>query len=222
MSQIAQHIAAILETGRRLDKREMIAGSDGNISVRLDAQSILITPSGSHKGRLNSDDLVVINLSGSKISGCREASSEAAMHLAVYRQRPDVGACVHAHPPHATAFAVAGQALPEDVLPEVVVFCGEITLTNYAPPGTAAVPDTLVPHLPNHDCFLLGNHGLLTTGRTLEEAYNRHETVEQYAKILLLARQLGTVQRLPSEDLDRLRSLRQKLRERSDPSASEA
>ena len=211
MSDYTSQREAVVEVGRRLDRRGLIAGSDGNISVRLDAAHILVTPSGAHKGRLASEDLVIVDPNGAKIAGERAASSESAMHLFVYRHRPDIGACVHAHPPHATAFAVAGLPLAEEVLPEVVVFAGQIALTEYAPPGTEAVPRSLEPFIADHDCFLLANHGVLTIGRDLEEAYNRLETVEQYAKILLLARQLGEIRTLPADDLARLKAMRDKL-----------
>jgi len=186
----------------------MIAGSDGNISVRLDKDRILITRSGVAKGRMTERDIVVVAPNGGHVAGDGKPSSEMPMHLYVYNERPDIMACVHAHPPHATAFAVAGLPLEDDVLPEVVVFVGRIPLTEYAPPGTDAVPKALAPHVKTNNAFLLRNHGLLTVGRTLEEAYNRHETVEQLAKILTLARQLGQVHRIPQDDFERLSAMR--------------
>ncbi|MDD3733053.1 MAG: class II aldolase/adducin family protein, partial [candidate division Zixibacteria bacterium] len=141
-----------------------------------------------------------------------QPSSEIAMHLFTYQQRPDIGACIHAHPPYATAFAVAGVKLESDILPEVVVFVGDIPLTAYAPPGTEAVPKALAPYIEKNSAFLLSNHGLLTIGRTLAEAYNRHETVEQYARIIHLARQLSPdIRHIPSADYERLVALRRQL-----------
>jgi L-fuculose-phosphate aldolase len=201
----------IVEIGRRLAERQMVSGADGNISTRLPDGRILITPSGLAKGRLRPDDLVIVDPHGQKLEGSRSASSESPMHLAAYKMRPDINACVHAHPPYVTSFAVAGEELPYDVLPEVVVCVGPVPLTEYAPPGTSAVPDSLAPFLPDHVAFLLRNHGLLTIGRNLEEAYLRHETVEHFARILHLARQLGNVERIPEEDLERLEELREKL-----------
>ena len=202
---------AIVEIGRRLDRRGLIAGTDGNISVRLESGRIVITPSGTHKGDLSSTDLIEVDIQGKQLSGDGRPSSEMLLHLHVYRARADIDACVHAHPPHATAFAVAGQNLPPDVLPEVVAFIGEIPLTAYAPPGTDAVPRSLEPFIENHQAFLLRNHGLLTVGRNLEEAYNRHETVEHFARILSVARQLGGINRLPEDDLRRLKEMHTKL-----------
>ncbi len=201
----------IIQVGRQLYARGLLAGSDGNISVRLDGGNIAITGAGIPKGRLTKDDLVSVNDSGQKLDGRRNPSSEMLMHLFAFRSRPDIQACVHAHPPFATAFAVAGKALQPDVLPEVVLFVGEIPLTDYAPPGTEAVPCALSPFIATHNAFLLRNHGLLTLGRTLEEAYERMETVEHLAHILYLATQLGRVEKIPPADFERLEKLRQSL-----------
>lgn len=208
----------MVEIGRRLDARRMVSGADGNLSVRLPEGRILITPTGLAKGRLTPEDLVVLDARGRRLSGARNASSEAAMHLAAYAARADVHACVHAHPPYVTSFAVAGIELPNDILPEMVVLVGPVPLTEYAPPGTSAVPDSLAPFLRDHVAFLLRSHGLLTIGADLEEAYIRHETVEHFARILHLARQLGNVQRIPDEDFARLDELRTQLRRSTPPS----
>ncbi|MBN1212309.1 MAG: class II aldolase/adducin family protein [candidate division Zixibacteria bacterium] len=215
MSLFFEIKSRIVETGQRLAEREMVAGSDGNISARLDMTQFVITPSGLPKGRLRLEDLVVVDMDGKVIEGYRAPSSEIAMHLYVYRNRPDINASVHGHPPFATAFAVAGVRLERDVLPEVVLLVGDVPLTAYAPPGTGAVPESLAPYIKKHSAFMLANHGLLTIGRNLEEAYNRHETVEQYAKILHLARQLGDIKHIPAEDFTRLEQMRIRL-EQSD------
>jgi L-fuculose-phosphate aldolase len=211
MSELLPFQQELIAIGRRLDERRMIAGTDGNISMRLNEDRVLITPSGRCKGRLNPDELLVVDLDGQRLKGDLEPSSESLMHLYVYRRRPDVNACVHAHPPHATAFAVTGQALTDNVLPEMVIGVGTVPLTNYAPPGTEAVPQSLEPHIAESNAFLLRNHGLLTLGRTLEEAYNRHETVEHFARILSVARQLGEVDLIPAHDIERLVSIRTRL-----------
>lgn len=202
----------LVQIGRRLSQSGFIAGTDGNISARLEEDRILITPSGLHKGRLTPDDLVVVDLDGKRLQGHHSPSSEMAMHLFMFRSRPDVMACVHAHPPFATAFAVAGKRLADNVLPEVNLCVGPIPLTDYAPPGTQAVPNAIAPYVAEHDAFLLRNHGLLTVGTSLEEAYNRHETVEHFARILHLAHQLGNVNRIPSDDIVRLEEIRRMLK----------
>ncbi len=202
----------IIRFGQQLAEKQMVAGSDGNISARIDETQIVITPSGFAKGRLEIDDLVVVDMSGRVIKGKYQPSSEMAMHLFAYQKRPDIGACIHAHPPYATAFAVAGVKLESDILPEVVVFVGDIPLTAYAPPGTEAVPKALAPFIEKNNAFLLSNHGLLTIGRSLTEAYNRHETVEQYARIIHLARQLSPdIRHIPSADYERLVVLQRQL-----------
>lgn len=204
---------AVVEIGSRLAAKGLVAGTDGNISVKLDNGRIMITPSGLPKGRLSPDDLLIVDENGKKLQGRLNPSAEMMMHLFVYANRADVGACVHTHPPYATAFAVAGVGLADNILPEVVLFVGGIPLTDYAPPGTDAVPKSLEPHIEGNNAFLLRNHGLLTIGWTLEEAYNRMETVEHYAQIVHHAYQLGSINSIPSEDYQRLEKMRQRLEE---------
>ena len=201
----------LIVAGARLDTKGFIAGTDGNLSVRLDDDTILVTPSGLPKGSLKAEDLVRVDREGNQVEGSSNPSSEVAMHLFAYRSRPDCKACVHSHPPYSTAFAVAGIPLAEDILPEVVVFVGGIPLAEYAPPGTGAVPESLAPFIEENNAFLLRNHGLLTIGRSVDEALNRHETVEHFAKVVHLARQLGNISRIPAADFARLQELRKSL-----------
>jgi len=201
----------IVEFGRLLYNQKLVSGTDGNLSVRLDDDRILITPSGVAKGRLSAENIVTVDINGKKLQGSLNPSSEIAMHTFVFQNRDDINACVHSHAPYATSFAVAGIEITEDILPEVVLFIGGIPLTEYAPPGTDAVPKSLEPHIEKNNAFLLRNHGLLTIGKSIEEAYNRHEIVEHYAHIIHLARQLGNVNSIPSDDFKRLEKMRQKL-----------
>jgi len=168
----------------------------------------MVTRSGAVKGRLNKKDFVVVDLEGNLIQSEAPPSSESSMHLAVYNARPDVWACVHSHAPFSTAFAVAGMPLEKNVLPEVVVFVGEIPLIDYAPPGVGAISKAISPYLKDNDAFLLRNHGLLTIGRTIEQAFHRHETVEHFARILFLASRLGNVNTIPESDFQRLNDVR--------------
>lgn len=202
----------IVRVCRRLHDRGLIAGPDGNVSVRLAEDRILVTPSGFSKADVAEEDLVVLSLGGARIEGTNEASSEVAMHLAAYRARPDIAAVVHAHPPVATGFAVAGLGLPGDVLPELALQVGEVPLVPYAVPGTAALPAAMAAWLPNHDAFLLANHGATTLGRTLAEAHQRMESVEHCASILLTARLLGRVNPLGADDVRILAEARQRAR----------
>ena len=203
----------LVRAGKILAQKGFVAGSDGNLSVRLDEHKILVTPGGLPVGELSVEDVVTVAPDGQPLKGRHRPTSELAMHLMVYRSRPDAAACVHSHAPHATAFAVAGICLPEDVLPEVALLVGPVALTDYAPPGTAAVPAALEPFIGDHDAFLLRNHGLLTIGRSLDEALHRHEIVEQFARILGLARSLGNVNHIPREEVERLRALRRQAAE---------
>lgn len=201
----------LVDCARKMYLRGLLAGTDGNLSVRLDDDRILITPSGVAKGEMSPEDLLIVDINGKPLQGRGQASSEMLMHLACYQQREDVRACLHSHPPFATAFAVAGIHLQEDILPEVVLFVGGIPLVDYAPPGTDEVPKALLPHLADNHAFLLRNHGLLTVGRSLDEAWHRHETVEHYAQIVHRARQLGNVDAIPSDDFQRLEQMRSRL-----------
>jgi L-fuculose-phosphate aldolase len=185
---------AVARVCRRLWERGLIAGPDGNVSVRLDAERLLVTPSGASKCDVAPADLLIVSPGDGRIvEGRGRASSELAMHLAIYRARPDVGAVVHAHPPTATGFAVAGETLPDGVLPELICQVGAVALVPYFMPGTPAAADALAPYLAGHDAFLLANHGATTVGPTLGAAHQRMESLEHAARILFTARALGRV-----------------------------
>jgi len=181
----------ICKTGRRMYGRNLVVACEGNLSVKLDSNRILITPTGLCKGRLMPDDLLVTDLTGAVICGTGQPSSEIQMHLLYYSSRPDVQAVCHAHPPTATGFAAAGRALEEAVLPEVVVGLGKIPLAPYGTPGTWELCAGLESLVGTHDAVLLENHGVVTCGHNLDTAYYRLETVEQFARILLTAESLG-------------------------------
>ena len=190
---------ALVAAARRLHARGLLAGAEGNLSCRLSDGSVLITAAGADKGALTGEGLVRVAADGALLAapaGAR-ASSELGMHLALYAQRPDVMAVVHAHPPAATAFATAGVPLPDDVLPEIPVLLGPVALVPYGRPGTAALAQAMAPFLPGHHAFLLANHGATTVGTTLHQALLRMESLEQAARILLAARMLGGARALP-------------------------
>lgn len=195
---------------RRLYERGLIAGPDGNVSVRIAPDRILVTPSGLSKVDIQEHDLVELSLDGRHLRGSLRASSEVAMHLRAYRRRPDVNAVVHAHPPTATGFAVAGEGLTECVLPEVVWQMGQVPLVPYATPGTEALADSFESYLPHHDAFLLANHGATTLGATLVQAHQRMESLEHAARILLAARQVGRVNALGPDEVAALVAARQR------------
>ena len=183
--------ADIVEVGRRLYARGYTASNDGNISVRLDEGRLLMTPTSVCKGFMTPDMMCVTDLEGRKLSGDRGPSSEIAMHLEVYRQRSDAQAVVHAHPPTATGFAVAGIPLTRAVLAEVVTTLGSIPIAEYATPSTMELPEAVRKYVKAHDGMLLANHGALTLGKDLFSAYYKMETVEHFARISLVARTLG-------------------------------
>ena len=201
----------IVHVCRRMYERGLIAGPDGNVSVRISFEHVLVTPRGFSKASVEENDLVLVKLDGKRVGGRHEPSSEVAMHLAIYRAREDVNAVVHAHPPVATAFAVAGIGLPGNVLPELAVQMGEVPVVPYATPGTQAMPDAIAPFLPNYDAFLLANHGATTLGCTLAEAHQRMESLEHSANILLTARLLGRVNALGADEARVLEVARQRV-----------
>ena len=193
---------------RGLWEAGLIAGQDGNVSVRFAEDRILVTPRGRLKYELEPGDLVEVDLAGRQRDGCLEPTTELDLHLRVYRRRPDCGAVVHAHPPSATAFAVAGEAIPEDVLPEITLLTGEVPVVPYAMGGTPALGDAVEPYLASREAVLLANHGALTWGRDLAQARIRMESLEHGARILLGARSLGRINRLTPEQIDALQRLR--------------
>jgi len=194
----------ICKIGRKMYARGFVVACEGNLSVRLDQDRILVTPAGACKGYLAPGDLLVTDLNGVVLSGNRQPSSEMLMHLLFYRLRPDVRAVCHGHPPMATGFAAAGRALEEAVLPEVIVGLGEIPLAPYGTPGTWELCAGLEPLATKFDAILLENHGVVTCGQDLTIAYQRLETVEQFAKILLTAESLGGPRLLPHTEVQKL------------------
>ena len=200
--------ADIVEVGRRMYARGYTASNDGNISVRLGAERLLMTPKSVCKGFMTPDMMCVTDLDGRKLQGERDPSSEMLMHLEVYRQRPDVRAVVHAHPPIATGFAVAGIPLTRAVLAEVLTTLGSIPIAEYATPSTRELPEAVGRYIKAHDGMLLANHGALTVGADLFGAYYKMETIEHFAKISLVARLLGRENLIAREEVMRLQELR--------------
>ena len=208
VSPLAAQREAIVRVCGRLFQRELIAGQDGNVSVRLPRGRVLVTPAGLSKVDVRARDLVELRLDGTKVRGERNASSEVLVHLAAYVARPDVMAVVHAHPPTATGFAVAGVPLDYDALAELVYNVGRVPTVPYLMPGTRALAERVAEDLLTHDVVLLANHGALSVGPTLTIAHQRMESLEHAARILLVARQLGGVTRMSAEDVRALEQRR--------------
>lgn len=206
---IAEEIVAVC---CRLYDRGLIAGQDGNVSARLTDGHILVTPAGRSKVDVTPNDLVELTPDGRQVTDGLPASSEVGMHLRIYRERPDVRAVVHAHPPVATAFGVVGRDFMDAVLPEAIFHLGCVPLVPFAMPGTPALGEAMAPFLADHDVFLLASHGATTVGPSLRLAHQRMESLEHAARILHAAEQLGSLRPLRDEDIAALRRAREAAR----------
>ncbi len=194
----------ICEVGHLIWQLGFVAANDGNISMKVDDNTFLTTPTGTSKRILTPEMIIKMNANNEVIE-CPEGfrpSSEFKMHLRCYKERPDIGAVVHAHPPTATGFAIAHIPLDDYTMPEAIIFLGSVPIAPYGTPGSQEVPDSVAPFLAEHDTILLMNHGALTVGKDLTQAYYRMETLEHFAKVSLVARQLGGAKELPREKID--------------------
>jgi L-fuculose-phosphate aldolase len=210
MSSERQARQQIVRFGKMLHDRGYVAATDGNLSVRLNKRHILATPTAMSKGSLRPSDMVIVDRDGHVIAGRHHVSSEIAMHLLIYKLRPDVNGIVHAHPPTATGFAAAGIALDQPLVCEVVIGLGSIPLANYGTPGTPELCATLKPLISEYDAILMSNHGVVTYADTLEHAHMKMETVEHFAQIALVTHLLGQQRPLQDEALKKLLVARSK------------
>src|SRR6476646_7694901 len=198
----------ICEVGKLLYDRSYVVSSDGNVSIRLDEDRILATPTMTCKGRMTEDGLALTDMNGKPLSDKR-ASSELAMHLLIYKERPDVRAVCHAHPPHGTAFAVAGLAIDQPILSEVILTLGCVPLAEYGTPSTDELSDAMRPLVKHHNALLMANHGAVAYGSDLWQAWDRLETLEHTAKIAILSRVLGGSRNLPADAIEKLINVRE-------------
>src|SRR5947207_2008561 len=198
------------DIGRRIWLKGFCAGNEGNHSYRIGENRILCTPTGISKGNLKPDDLCLVDLEGKQNGGTRKRTSEMLMHLAIYKAREDVRAVVHSHPPHATAFAIAGVELPTCIHPEAEVFLGVVKTAKYVTPGDTRLGESLLPYVKDSNTILLQNHGSVTFSTDLEDAYYKLEIVDAYARILLLAKQIGSIRPLDSGEMKELLELKQR------------
>ena len=190
-------------------ERSYVVSSDGNVSVQLDDGRVLATPTMTCKGRMSEDLLAITDLDGRPLNG-RRASSELDMHLLIYRERPDVRAVCHAHPPHGTAFAVAGLPIDQPILSEVILTLGCVPLAEYGTPSTEELSDAMRPLVKHHNALLMANHGAVAYGSDLWQAWDRLETLEHTAKIAILSRMLGGSRNLPPEAIEKLIDVRER------------
>ncbi len=205
-----QHLKdEICDIGRRIYAKGFAAGNDGNITYRLGPDRVLCTPTLICKGFMKPDDLCVVDMEGKQISGKRKRTSEVLLHLAIMKERPDVKSVVHCHPPHATAFAIAREPIPQCILPEVEVFLGDVPITKYETPGGQMFADTILPFVKKSNVVILANHGTVSWGDTVEKAYWWTEILDAYCRMLMMARDLGKVNYLSKEKEKELLDLKQ-------------
>jgi len=199
-----QYRQEIVRFGRLLHQKGYVAATDGNLTVRLDSNRVLATPTAISKGMMEPEDMVVVDLQACRISGQRPVSSEIGMHLLIYRMRPDVKGVVHAHPVTATGYAAAGLELNQALVSELVLALGSVPLARYATPGTSDLAKALEPLIPHYDAILMANHGVVSYGDSLLQAYMKMETVEHYAQIALVTHLLGRQQPLSATEVEKL------------------
>lgn len=196
------------DIGRRIWLKGFCAGNEGNHSYRIGENRVLCTPTGISKGNLKPDDICTVDLEGKQVAGKLKRTSEILLHLAIYKARPDIKAVVHSHPPHATAFAIANVELPTCIHPEAEVFLGAVKTAKYVTPGDTRLGESILPYVKDSNAILLQNHGSVTFDKDLEGAYYKLEIVDAYARILLLAKQIGTIRPLDAGEMKELLDLK--------------
>ncbi|QDT36483.1 class II aldolase/adducin family protein [Stratiformator vulcanicus] len=202
----------ICEIGRRVYNKGFAAANDGNITIRVGENEVLCSPTMICKGFMTPDDICAVDMEGNQIAGKRKRTSEVLLHLAIMKERPDVKSVVHCHPPHATAFAIAGEPIPQCILPEIEVFMGEVPIAPYETPGGQDFANTPVPFLKGTSCVILKNHGTVSFGKNVEEAYWKTEILDAYCRMLILTKQLGKpIEYLNEEKSRELIDLKKKL-----------
>lgn len=195
--------------GKKVYNKGFAAASDGNISVRVMEDRLMITPGGSCLGLLNINDLSYLDLNGNLLAGGQQPSSELLVHLEVYRRRKDINAVIHAHPITATAFSIAGEQISADILPEIKIIFGNIPTADYATPGTKEAAEAVSSLIKDHDIIVMDHHGVLSLGISLEDAYFKLEKLEHYASTLLAAKNLGRIEPLGPDEIKKLEKIRE-------------
>jgi L-fuculose-phosphate aldolase len=211
----------LCEIGRRIWIKGFCAGNEGNHSFRIAPNKFLCTPTGVSKGFLKPDDICTVDGDGKQLAGRMKRTSEFLMHAAIYKARPDINAVIHSHPPHATAFAVAGVELPTCIHPEAEVFLGPVRTAPYVTPGDKRLGESILPYVKDSNTILMGNHGVVCFHADLEYAYYQLEIVDAYARILLLTKGLGNVNTLKSDEMVELLKLKERFGF-TDPRAEDA
>ncbi|MDM8005079.1 MAG: class II aldolase/adducin family protein [Phycisphaerae bacterium] len=207
----------ICEIGHKVYEKGFVAANDGNISYRISENHVLCTPTLVSKGALKPDDICLVDMTGKQLSGKKKRTSEVMLHLEIYKANPKVKAVVHSHPPHATAFSVAGEDIPTCILPEVEVFLGPIPTAVYETPGAQAFAQTILPFVNTAKIVVLKNHGTVSWGETLQQAYWWTEILDAYCRILLIAKQVGRVERISPPKVEELLDLKERFGITDDP-----
>ena len=216
MANIKKIKRKIVKIGKRMYKNDFVAASSGNISYRISPNKFLITPTGLSKGHMKEEQILLIDLKGNVIEGDGKPSSETTTHLTIYKNRRDVNCVCHAHPAFATAFACSDVSINSPLLSNVIIDLGKIAEVDYAPPGSKQLRQKISTFLKNYDTFLLSNHGVLTVGESIQDAYMKLETIENFAKIQYYAINLGSLKIMDKEQIDSLIALRNKFNIRND------
>ncbi|NVN96606.1 MAG: class II aldolase/adducin family protein [Bacteroidetes bacterium] len=194
----------LIEVCHKAYQNKFVSAYDGNLSARIDSSKILITPSAKCKGSLKEDDLIVIDYDGNLIEGNAKVSTEAKIHLFAYKSRPEVQSVVHCHPVYASAFSITNNILDQPIFPEVILSLGRINICPYATPSTPEVPNSMKSFIAHSWVLLLQNHGAISFGKSIEEAYFKMEKLEHFAKIMSVANQLGKINKLNEVQLKKL------------------
>ncbi len=210
MLSIHQIKQEICEIGRRIYQKGFAAANDGNISYRYSEKEVVCTPTQICKGFMKPEDLCVVDMEGNQTAGRRKRTSEILLHLAIMKERPEVKSVVHCHPPHATAFGIAREPIPQCVLPEVEIFLGDVPITKYAIPGGTDFADTILPFVHKSNVIVLANHGTVSYGETVEKAYWWTEVLDAYCRMLMLSRGLGNVNYFTEPEARALLELKKK------------
>jgi L-fuculose-phosphate aldolase len=211
MPNLEQIKEEICDIGRRIYNRGFVAANDGNISCRIDEERIVCTPTGISKGFMKPEDLCVVSMDGNQIAGNRKMTSEIRQHITIMNHRSDVKSVVHCHPPHATAFSIVRESIPQYLMPEAEINLGVVPIAPYTIPGGQEFADAILPFVAKHDIIIQANHGTVSYGGTVEQAYFLTETLDAYCKILLLTRHLGSVQYFTREEAERLLELKRSM-----------
>jgi L-fuculose-phosphate aldolase len=202
----------ICDIGRRLWQRAYVDGNGGNISARVAADLVLCTPTLTSKGFMKPADLCLVDMAGVQKAGIKKRTSEVLLHLEMFKAQPAAMSCVHAHPPYATGFAVAGVSPPSCMVPEMEVFCGEVPVAPYGTPGTIEMSRTVAALVGKHNTILMGNHGVVSWGQSIEDAYFKMEIIDAYCRIVMVARQVASEPNLiPAPKLRELLTIKQTL-----------